>query len=302
MTPPAVIFHQAIISKISILTVDNPIMTTTNFVLDTFLRYLQLNFDLIKSKKMGNQLKNKIVIVTGASKGIGAGIAKQMGAAGAKVVVNYASSKSDADAVVNEIMQAGGTAIALQGDMSKQADVKALFQQTLQSFGRLDALVNNAGIYEFALLEHFTEDSYRRIFDINVLGILLTSHEAVIALGDHGGSIINISSYAGNRPDPYSLVYGASKGAVNSITTSLSQELGSKQIRVNAIQPGGVLTEGVQKFGATAESEPVKQMISKSALGRMATPADIGKMAVFLASDQSAIITGQFIEVSGGYK
>ncbi|RKR82015.1 3-oxoacyl-[acyl-carrier protein] reductase [Mucilaginibacter gracilis] len=251
---------------------------------------------------MSNQLENKIVIVTGASKGIGAGIAKQMGAAGAKVVVNYASSKPDADVVVNEIMQAGGTAIALQGDMSKQADVKAIFQQTLQSFGRLDALVNNAGIYEFALLEHFTEDSYQRIFDINVLGILLTSQEAVKAFGDHGGSIINISSYAGNRPDPYSLVYGASKGAVNSITTSLSQELGSKQIRVNAIQPGGVLTEGVQKFGATAESEPVKQMISKSALGRMATPADIGKMAVFLASDQSAIITGQFIEVSGGYK
>jgi len=251
---------------------------------------------------MSNQLENKIVIVTGASKGIGAGIAKQMGAAGAKVVVNYASSKSDADIVVNEIMQAGGTATALQGDMSKQADVKALFQQTLQSFGRLDALVNNAGIYEFALLEHFTEDSYRRIFDVNVLGILLATQEAVKVFGDHGGSIINISSYAGNRPDPYSLVYGASKGAVNSITTSLSQELGSKQIRVNAIQPGGVLTEGVQKFGATAESEPVKQMISKSALGRMATPADIGKMAVFLASDQSAIITGQFIEVSGGYK
>ena len=277
-------------------------MTTTNFVLDTFLCYFQLNFDLIKSKKMSNQLENKIVIVTGASKGIGAGIAKQMGAAGAKVVVNYASSKSDADIVVNEIMQAGGTATALQGDMSKQADVKALFQQTLQSFGRLDALVNNAGIYEFALLEHFTEDSYRRIFDVNVLGILLATQEAVKVFGDHGGSIINISSYAGNRPDPYSLVYGASKGAVNSITTSLSQELGSKQIRVNAIQPGGVLTEGVQKFGATAESEPVKQMISKSALGRMATPADIGKMAVFLASDQSAIITGQFIEVSGGYK
>jgi 3-oxoacyl-[acyl-carrier protein] reductase len=251
---------------------------------------------------MSNQLENKVVIVTGASKGIGAGIAKQMGAAGAKVVVNYATSKSDADIVVKEITQAGGTAIVLQGDISKQTDVKELFKETMSVFGRLDVLVNNAGIYEFALLEQFSEDSYRQIFEINVLGILLTSQEAVKAFGDHGGSIINISSYAANRPDPYSVVYGASKGAVNSITTSLSQELGPKLIRVNAIQPGGVLTEGVQKLGALEDSEPVKQMISRSALGRMATPADIGAMAVFLASEESAIITGQFIEVSGGYK
>jgi len=277
-------------------------MDTTNVGLDTLLCHSQPNFVLINQTKMDNQLKDKIVLVTGASKGIGAGIAKQIGSAGAKVIVNYASGKSDADAVVNEITQTGGTAIALQGDVSKQADVKELFEKVLQAFGRLDALVNNAGVYEFALLEHFTEDSYRRIFDINVLGTLLASQEAVQSFGDEGGSIINISSFASNRPEPYSLVYGASKGAVNSITTSLSQELGPKKIRVNAIQPGGVLTQGVQKFGATADSDQVKQMVNRSALGRMATPEDIGNMVVFLLSDESAIITGQFIEVSGGFK
>jgi 3-oxoacyl-[acyl-carrier protein] reductase len=264
---------------------------------------INTDFWLIKTKgKMINQLKNKVVIVTGASKGIGSGIAKQMGASGATVVVNYASSKDGADAVVNEITQAGGTAIAIQGDMSKHADVKRLFEQTATAFGRLDAVVNNAGIYEFAPLEHFTEDSYRRIFDINVLGILLTSQEAIKFFGTDGGSIINISSFASTRPEPYSLAYGASKGAVDSITVALSQELGPLKIRVNAIQPGGVFTEGVAKFGATPESDVMQQMVSRSALGRMATPDDIGKAAVFFVADDSAIITGQFIEVSGGFK
>jgi 3-oxoacyl-[acyl-carrier protein] reductase len=251
---------------------------------------------------MKKNLENKVVIVTGASKGIGAGIAKQMGAAGAKVVVNYSSSKEGADAVVNEIKQGGGNAISLQGDMSKQADVKNLFAQTVKAFDGLDALVNNAGIYEFALLESFTEDSYRRTFDVNVLGLLLTSYEAVKLFGPNGGSIINIGSFAGTRPEPYSTVYAASKGAVDSITYALSQELGPKKIRVNSIRPGGILTEGVAKIGATEDSDAIKGMIARSALGRMATSKDIGNMAVFLASDESVIVTGQTIEVSGGFK
>jgi len=251
---------------------------------------------------MSDKLENKVVIVTGASKGIGAGIAKQMAASGAKVVVNYASGKESADKVVTEIKETGGNAIAIQGDMSKQADVVKLFQETLKEFGGFDVLVNNAGVYEFALLEQFTEESYRRIFDINVLGILLTTQEAVKFLSSKGGSIINISSFASTRPEPYSVAYAASKGAVDSITRALSQELAPQKIRVNAIQPGGVFTEGVAKLGADAESEPIKQMIARSAMGRMATPDDIGKMAVFLASDDSYIITGQFVEVSGGFK
>jgi 3-oxoacyl-[acyl-carrier protein] reductase len=251
---------------------------------------------------MNKKLENKVVIVTGASKGIGAGIAKQMGAAGAKVVVNYATSKESADAIVQEIVKVGGHAIAIQGDMSKQSEVKHLFEETIKAFGGLDVLVNNAGIYEFALLEGFTEVSYRRTFDINVLGILLTSQEAVNLFGTNGGSIINISSFAGTRPEPYSVVYAASKGAVDSITYSLSQELGAKNIRVNSIRPGGVFTDGVAKLGATEDSDAIQGMVKRSALGRMATPMDIANMAVFLASDDSKIITGQTIEVSGGLK
>jgi 3-oxoacyl-[acyl-carrier protein] reductase len=248
------------------------------------------------------KLESKVVIVTGASKGIGAGIAKQMGASGAKVVVNYSSSKDGADSVVSDIIKAGGTAISVQGDMSKQTDVKILFEETVKAFGGLDVLVNNAGIYEFALLESFTEDSYKRTFDINVLGLLLTSYEAVKLFGTNGGSIINISSFAGTRPEPYSTVYAASKGAVDSITYSLSQELGPKKIRVNSIRPGGIFTEGVAKLGATEDSDAIKSMVARSALGAMATPNDIGKMAVFFASDDSSSITGQTVEVSGGFK
>ena len=251
---------------------------------------------------MEKKLENKVIIVTGASKGIGAGIAKQMGAAGAKVVVNYVSSKEGADEVVSQILKSGGTAIAIQGDMSVQADVINLFKETIKVYEGLDVLVNNAGVYEFALLESFTEDSYRRTFDVNVLGILLSTKEAVKLFGEKGGSIINISSFAGTRPEPYSVVYAASKGAVDSITYSLSQELGSKNIRVNSIRPGGVFTEGVASLGATEDSDAIKGIKTRSALGRMATPDDIGKMAVFLASDDSSIITGQTVEVSGGFK
>lgn len=251
---------------------------------------------------MNNKLANKVVVVTGASKGIGAGIAKQMAASGAKVVVNYASSKESADEVVTDIINVGGNAIAVQGDMSKQSDVKRLFEETINFFGGLDVLVNNAGVYGFSLLESFTEDSYRRIFDLNVLGVLLTSQEAVKLFGEDGGSIINISSFAGTRPEPYSVVYAASKGAVDSITYALSQELGSKNIRVNSIRPGGVFTDGVAKLGISEESEAIQSIVKRSSLGRMATPNDIGSMAVFFASDESRIITGQTVEVSGGFK
>ena len=251
---------------------------------------------------MNNKLENKVVVVTGASKGIGAGIAKQMGASGAKVVVNYASSKESADAVVAEIISSAGNAVAVQGDMSKQEDVKRLFEETVNFFGGLDVLVNNAGVYGFSLLESFTEDSYRHIFDLNVLGVLLTSQEAVKRFGASGGSIINISSFAGTRPEPYSVVYAASKGAVDSITYALSQELGAKNIRVNSIRPGGVFTDGVAKLGISEESEAIQSIVNRSSLGRMATPNDIGNMAVFFASDESRIITGQTVEVSGGFK
>lgn len=251
---------------------------------------------------MSRELENKVVIVTGASKGIGAGIAKQMGKAAAKVVINYATSKEDAEATVQEIIQAGSNAIAIQGDMSKESDVKHLFDETIKVFGRVDVLVNNAGVYEFALLEGVTESSYKRIFDLNVLGILLTSKEAVNVFGSEGGSIINISSFASTRPEPYSVVYAASKGAVDSITYALSQELGAKKIRVNSIRPGGVMTEGVAKLGFEENSEALKAIVNRSALGQMATPSDIGAMAVFLASDGSRIITGQTIEVSAGFK
>jgi 3-oxoacyl-[acyl-carrier protein] reductase len=251
---------------------------------------------------MSNNLENKVAIVTGASKGIGAEIARKMGAVGAKIIVNYASSKESADAVVAQIIQAGGIASSVQGDMTKQTDIKRLFDETIKIFGSLDILVNNAGVYEFELLESFTEDSFRRTFDLNVLGLLLATQEAVKLFDEKGGSIINISSFAAIRPEPYSVVYAASKGAVDSITYALSQELGPKKIRVNAIRPGGVLTEGVAKLGVTEESEGIKSLVNRSSLGRMATPNDIGNMAVFLASDDSKIITGQTIEVSGGFK
>lgn len=247
------------------------------------------------------KLMDKVVLVTGASKGIGAGIAKQLGAEGAKVIVNYVSSYEGANAVVAEIKKAGGIAIAVQADVSKLSDVKRLFEETVIAFGGLDALINNAGIYEFAPLEEVTEESYRRIFEANVLSILLTSQQALHTFGAKGGSIINVGSYAANRPDPSSIVYGASKGAVNALTISLSKELGAKNIRVNTIQPGAILTEGVAKLGVTNDSDIINDVIKRSALGRMATPNDIGKMAVFLVSDDSAVITGQAIEVSGGY-
>ena len=251
---------------------------------------------------MSKKLENKVVIVTGASKGIGAGIAKQMAAAGAKVVVNYASAVESAENVVNEIINAGGSAIAIQADVSKAADIDNLFKQTEKAYSKIDVLVNNAGVYEFAPLQGATEDSFRRIFDVNVLGVIMASQQAVKYFEARGGSIINISSFASQSPEPYSLVYAASKSAVDSITNSLSQELGGKNIRVNSILPGGTLTEGVAKLGLKDGDEITKKMIERTALGRMGTPDDIGHVAVFLATDDAYFITGQTIGVSGGFK
>ena len=279
-------------------------MNTNNCILDTADLYKLLTFALhnLKIHEMSKRLENKVVIVTGASKGIGAGIAKKMGEAGAKVVVNYGSDKESADAVVAEITKLGGHAISVQGDMTKQSDVNTLFEEAVKVYGGLDVLVNNAGVYEFALLESFSEDSYRRTFDLNVLGLLLATQQAVKLFGENGGSIINISSFASVRPEPYSVVYAASKGAVDTITLSLSQELGVKNIRVNAIRPGGVLTEGTMKLGVTEASDSIKSMVARSSLGFMATPTDVASMVIFFASDESKAITGQTIEVSGGFK
>ena len=280
------------------------ILNTNNCILDTADLYKLLTFALhnLKIHEMSKRLENKVVIVTGASKGIGAGIAKKMGEAGAKVVVNYGSDKESADAVVAEITKLGGHAISVQGDMTKQSDVNTLFEEAVKVYGGLDVLVNNAGVYEFALLESFSEDSYRRTFDLNVLGLLLATQQAVKLFGENGGSIINISSFASVRPEPYSVVYAASKGAVDTITLSLSQELGVKNIRVNAIRPGGVLTEGTMKLGVTEASDSIKSMVARSSLGFMATPTDVASMVIFFASDESKAITGQTIEVSGGFK
>jgi 3-oxoacyl-[acyl-carrier protein] reductase len=249
-----------------------------------------------------SKLKSKVAIVTGSSKGIGAGIARELAHAGAKVVVNYNSAKEEADTLVDEINKAGGTAIAIQGSVTNRAHMAKLFDETKSRFGMVDILVNNAGIYEFGPAMHATEDSFHRLMDTNVLGIILSTQEALKVFNSKGGSIINISSFASTRPEPYSLIYASTKSAVDSLTTTLSQELGPQQIRVNSIRPGGVLTEGIAKLGITEDSDPIKQTISRSALGRMAQPEDMGKLAVFLASDDSALISGQFIEVSAGFR
>jgi 3-oxoacyl-[acyl-carrier protein] reductase len=248
-----------------------------------------------------SKLTGKVAIVTGASKGIGAGIAKGLGAAGAAVVVNYASAKEGADRVVAEIKSKGGKALAVQGDVSKAADVKRLFDETKKSFGSLDVLVNNAGVFEFGPLEAVTEAEFHREFNTNVLGPLLTIQEALKHFGPKGGSVINISSVAGANPVPNSAVYAATKGAVDSITRGLAKELGSRNIRVNAIAPGGVETEGTHRIGVIG-SDFEKQIVAETPLGRFGQPEDISRIAVFLASDDSGWLTGERITASGGYR
>lgn len=244
------------------------------------------------------QLNGKIAIVTGASKGIGAGIARGLAAAGAAVVVNYSGSQAGADAVVREIVAKDGKAIALQADVGKAEDVKRLFAETKRAFGAPSILVNNAGVYHFQPLGEITEDQFHRQFDTNVLGLLLATQEAAKYF-EGGGSIINISSIASTNATPYTAVYSATKAAVDSMTRVLSRELGPRQIRVNAISPGPTETEGTQALGVF-ESEMGKRLVAGTPLGRAGQPADIAPAAVFLASDAGAWITGESIRVSGG--
>ncbi len=248
-----------------------------------------------------SELTGKVAIVTGASKGIGAGIAKGLSAAGAAVVVNYASSKEGADRVVAEITGKGGKAIAIQADVSKAADVQRLFDETKQTFGSLDVLVNNAGVFQFEPLEAVTEDEFHREFNTNVLGLILTTQAAVKHFGPEGGSVINISSVASMNAVPQSVVYSATKSAVDSITRVLANELGPRKIRVNSINPGGVETEGTRRLGIVG-SDFATQMVSQTPLGRFGQPEDIAPIAVFLASDSSAWMTGEIVVASGGYR
>lgn len=247
------------------------------------------------------KLTNKVAVVTGASKGIGAGIAKSLAAEGASVVVNYASSKEGADRVVAEIKAKGGKAIAVQGDVSKQADISKLFTETKKAFGRLDVVVNNAGVYEFAPLGEVTEASFHKMFDLNVLGLILTSQEALKYFGAEGGSIINIGSAASTLTPPTTVAYTATKGAVDVVTRTLSKELGPKKIRVNSINPGMVETEGTHSFGIIG-SDFQKGFEAQTPLGRIAQPNDIGPIAVFLASDESGWLTGELVSASGGLR
>ncbi|MGA9815202.1 MAG: glucose 1-dehydrogenase [Terriglobales bacterium] len=248
-----------------------------------------------------SELTGKVAIVTGASKGIGAEIAKSLSAAGAAVVVNYASSKEGADRVVAEITGKGGKAIAVQGDVSKAADVQRLFKETKKAFGSLDVLVNNAGVYKFEPLEAVTEEEFHRQFNTNVLGLLLATREAVKYFGSQGGSVINIGSVASRLTPPTSSVYSATKGAVDAVTAVLSKELGPRKIRVNSINPGGVETEGVHTMGIIG-TDFQKEMIAATPLGRFGQPDDIAPIAVFLASENSGWLTGETLLASGGYR
>jgi 3-oxoacyl-[acyl-carrier protein] reductase len=246
-------------------------------------------------------LNGKVAVVTGASKGIGAGIAEAFGAAGASVVVNYASSQEGADRVVKKIQAGGGKAVAVQGDVAKSADVKRLFTETKKAFGGLDILVNNAGVFAFFPLAEMAETEFHRQFNTNVLGPLLAIQESLRYFGPQGGSIINISSMASGNPPPNSAVYSSTKGALDTLTVALSRELAPRKIRVNVVAPGGTNSEGLVTAGIKG-SDFEKQMIATTPLGRMGEPADIAKVALFLASDDSAWVTGDRISASGGFR
>jgi 3-oxoacyl-[acyl-carrier protein] reductase len=248
-----------------------------------------------------SKLQNKVAIVTGASKGIGAEIARQLAEEGASVVVNYSSSKAGADQVVADITKKGGKAIAVQADIAKLEEVKNLFAETKKAFGRLDILVNNAGIYEFSPLGAITDEHFHKQFDLNVLGLLYASQEAEKLFGEEGGSIINISSSVTNITPPNTAVYSATKGAVDTITRVLAQELGPRKIRVNSINPGLVMTEGVVTAGFS-EGEFRKNVEAQTPLGRIGKTGDIAPTAVFLASDDSAWISGETLAIAGGLR
>jgi len=250
---------------------------------------------------VSRKLTGKVGIVTGASKGIGAGIAKYLAAEGASVVVNYASSKEGAEQVVNEITSEGGKAIAVQGDVAKKEDVERLFAETKKAFGRLDILVNNAGVYQFAPLEETNEDQFQRQFSINVFGLIQATREALKFFGPEGGSVINIGSTITSVTPPATVVYTATKGAVNAITRVLAKELGPRKIRVNSINPGVVETEGVHAIGILG-SDFEKDAVAQTPLGRIGQPGDIAPAVGFLASPDSAWVTGEILQVAGGLR
>jgi len=250
---------------------------------------------------MSKKLAGKVAVVTGASKGIGASIAKALAGAGASVVVNYSSSKQDADRVVTEIAGQGGKAIAVQGDIAKQEHIQRLFAEVRTAFGRLDILVNNAGVYQFWPLEEVTEDHFHKQFNVNVLGLLLTTKEAVKHMGPEGGSVINIGSGVSSMRPPNSTVYTASKAAVDAITGVLAKELGPRKIRVNSINPGMIETEGAHTAGLIG-SDFQKMVETQAPLGRMGQPDDISPTAVYLASSDSKYMTGETLLVAGGLK
>jgi len=246
------------------------------------------------------KLAGKVAVVTGASKGIGAAIAKHLAAEGASVVVNYSSSKAGAEKVVSEITAQGGKAVAVQGNVAKQSDIQNLFAETKKAYGKLDVLVNNAGIYEFLPLEQVSAEHFHKQFDLNVLGLLLTTQEALKQFPGTG-SIINVGSVVGSSPAPGGSVYSATKAAVHALSQSLAKELGSRKIRVNTISPGMIETEGMHTAGF-AESDLRKMVEAQTPLGRIGQPNEIATVATFLASDESGWITGENFLVSGGFK
>ena len=247
-----------------------------------------------------NKLNGKVAVVTGASKGIGAAIAKSFAAEGASVIVNYASSKSDAESVVAAISEAGGKAFAVKGDVSKSAEAQAIIDAAIKHFGRLDILVNNSGVYGFSPIENITEEDFHRHFNTNVLGLLLTTQAAVKHLGE-GASIINIGSVVSRATPPGSAIYTATKGAVDAITGVLARELGPRQIRVNSLNPGMINTEGSRAAGFIG-SDFESSIVAQTPLGRVGQPDDIASVAVFLASDDSHWLTGEQLLAGGGFR
>ncbi len=247
-----------------------------------------------------SKLQGKVAVVTGASKGIGAAIAKSLAAEGASVVVNYASSKSGARTVVDSIAAAGGKAVAVGGDVSKAPEAQGIIDAAIKNYGRLDILVNNSGVYEFGPIEDFTEEQFHKMFNINVLGLLLTTQAALKHIGE-GGSIINVGSVVSRITPPTSSIYTGTKGAVDAITGVLARELGPKKIRVNTINPGMVETEGTHAAGVL-NSDWEKATVAQTPLGRLGQPSDIASVAVFLASDDSGWLTGEQLLVGGGLR
>lgn len=247
------------------------------------------------------KLKGKVAVVTGASKGIGAGIAKALGAEGASVVVNYATDKSGAEKTVAEITKAGGKAVAVGASVAKSGDIEKLFAETKKAYGKVDILVNNAGVYAFSPLEAVTEEEINRIFTTNVTGLLLTTKAAVGLFPSEGGSVINIGSVVSELTPPNSSIYTGTKGAVDAITRVLAKELGPKKIRVNAINPGFTLTEGTHTAGI-AGSDFETNAVAQTPLGRAGQPEDIADVVTFIASDEARWITGSLLQAGGGLR